>query len=125
MNRQIEFSQRRQMALPRPSFGAVTQTRKVGPGSAALRAMRFAAFVCVVDTDRQQSRRGSDRMYVREFTMRYRSVLMSVAALALPPIAVADAQSVYVAPGGVYVGIRQCLRDACPRPLCGAGPRHC
>jgi hypothetical protein len=125
MNRQIEFSQRRQMALPRPSFGAVTQTRKVGPGGAALRAMRFAAFVCVVDTDRQQSRRGSDRMYVREFTMRYRSVLMSVAALALPPIAVADAQSVYVAPGGVYVASGNVYVTPAPRPLCGAGPRHC
>ena len=40
------------MALPSPSFGPVTQTRKVGPGGAALRAMRFAAFVCVVDTRR-------------------------------------------------------------------------
>ena len=40
------------MALPSPSFGPVTQTRKVGPGGAALRAMRFAAFVCVVDTHR-------------------------------------------------------------------------
>jgi hypothetical protein len=35
--------------------------------------------------------------------MRYRSVALSVAALALAPISSADAQSVYVAPGGVYV----------------------
>ena len=40
------------MALPSSSFGPVTQTRKVGPGGAALRAMRFSAFVCVVDTRR-------------------------------------------------------------------------
>jgi hypothetical protein len=35
--------------------------------------------------------------------MRYRSVALSAAALALAPISSADAQSVYVAPGGVYV----------------------
>jgi hypothetical protein len=35
----------------------------------------------------------------KEFTMRYRSVAMSVAALSLAQISVADAQSVYVAPG--------------------------
>jgi hypothetical protein len=81
-----------------------------------LRTMRFAAFVCVVDTDRQQSRRGSDRVYVREFTMRYRSVAMSVAVLALAPIAVADAQSVYVAPGGVYVASGNVYVTPAPGP---------
>jgi hypothetical protein len=35
--------------------------------------------------------------------MRYRSVAMSVAALSLAHVSMADAQSVYVAPGGVYV----------------------
>jgi hypothetical protein len=40
---------------------------------------------------------------IKEFTMRYRSVAMSVAALSLAQISVADAQSVYVAPGGVYI----------------------
>ena len=34
----------RETALPSPSFGPVTQTRKVGPDrGAALRAMRFSA----------------------------------------------------------------------------------
>ena len=35
--------------------------------------------------------------------MRYRSLAMSVAALLFAQVSIADAQSVYVAPGGVYV----------------------
>ena len=36
--------------------------------------------------------------------MSYRSLALAVAALSLMHVASADAQSVYVAPGGVYVG---------------------
>jgi|SRR5215470_4319701 len=36
--------------------------------------------------------------------MSYRSVALAVAALSSFPVASADAQSVYVAPGGVYIG---------------------
>jgi hypothetical protein len=36
--------------------------------------------------------------------MRYRSLVFAVAALSSLPVASAGAQSVYVAPGGVYIG---------------------
>jgi hypothetical protein len=55
------------------------------------------------DVDRATIARGSDRVCgFKECNMRYRSLAISVAAFALAPFS-ANAQSVYVAPGGVYI----------------------
>jgi hypothetical protein len=48
--------------------------------------------------------------------MRYRSVAMCVAALSCAPISMADAQSVYVAPGGVYVASGNVYVAPAPAP---------
>ena len=40
----------------------------------------------------------------RSFTLNYRSLALAIAALSAAHITPADAQSVYVAPGGIYIG---------------------
>jgi hypothetical protein len=42
--------------------------------------------------------------YDQELRMNYRSLALAIASLSFAQIATADAQSVYVAPGGVYIG---------------------
>jgi hypothetical protein len=48
--------------------------------------------------------------------MKYRSLAMSVAALSFAQVSVADAQSVYVAPGGVYVASGNVYVQPAPGP---------
>jgi hypothetical protein len=48
--------------------------------------------------------------------MRYRSIVMCAAALSCAPISIADAQSVYVAPGGVYVASGNVYVTPAPAP---------
>jgi hypothetical protein len=54
--------------------------------------------------------------------MRYRSLALSLAALSLAPITTADAQSVYVAPGGVYVANGNVYVAPAPTPYGPAAP---
>ena len=53
--------------------------------------------------------------------MRYRSVAMSVAALSFAHVSLADAQSVYVAPGGVYVASGNVYVAPAPTPYGAPG----
>ncbi len=52
--------------------------------------------------------------------MRYRSLALAVAAFSSLHVASADAQSVYVAPGGVYIGAGPVY--VIPAPNNGAAP---
>src|SRR5262245_4500214 len=77
-----------------PGIRNVQNRNNIRPGSAPphLRTQEASAIV----------EAGSGGL-CRECTMSYRSLALAVAALSSIPIASAEAQSVYVAPGGVYV----------------------